>query len=41
MLWWDKQPYDIIADVLEITEYTIKHAREVILRCVAERSTYL
>ena len=31
MLWWDKQPYDIIANVLGITECTIKHAREVIL----------
>ena len=40
MLWWDKHPYDIIADVLGITAYTIKHAREVILRRVAERSTY-
>lgn len=41
MLWWNKQPYDIIADVLGITEYTIKHAREVILRRVAKRSIYL
>lgn len=41
MLWWDKHPYDIIADVLGITENTIKHAREAILRRVAERSTYL
>ncbi|WP_368917139.1 hypothetical protein [Staphylococcus haemolyticus] len=41
MLWWDKQPYDIIANVLGITECTIKHAREVILRRVAERSIYL
>ena len=28
MLWWNKQPYDIIADVLGVTEYTIKHARK-------------
>ncbi|MCE3399287.1 hypothetical protein LCC45_18205, partial [Staphylococcus aureus] len=41
MLWWNKQPYDIIADVLGITEYTIKHAREVLLRRVAKRSIYL
>ncbi|WP_049391276.1 hypothetical protein [Staphylococcus epidermidis] len=41
MLWWNKQPYDIIADVLGITEYTIKHAREVILHRVAKRSIYL
>ena len=31
MLWWDKQPYDIIADVLGITAYTIKHARDCLL----------
>ena len=41
MLWWNKQPYDIIADVLGITEYTIKHDREVLLRRVAKRSIYL
>ena len=41
MLWWNKQPYDIIADVLGITEYTIKHAREVLLRRVVKRSIYL
>lgn len=41
MLWWDKHPYDIIADVLSTTENTIKHAREAILRRVAERSTHL
>lgn len=37
MLWWNKQPYDIIADVLGVTEYTIKHAREVLLRRVAKK----
>lgn len=41
MLWWDKQPYDIIADVLGVTEYTIKHAREVILGRVAKASVYI
>ena len=41
ILWWDKQPYNIIADVLGVTECTIKHAREVILRRVAKRSIYL
>lgn len=41
MLWWDKQPYDIIADVLSTTENTIKHAREAILRRVAKASVYI
>ncbi|MDK8176482.1 hypothetical protein QP745_11140 [Staphylococcus simulans] len=41
MLWWDKHPYDIIADVLGITENTIKHAREAILRRVAKASVYI
>lgn len=41
ILWWDKQSYNIIADVLGVTECTIKHAREVILRRVAKRSIYL
>lgn len=41
MLWWDKQPYDIIADVLGTTENTIKHAREAILRRVAKASVYI
>ncbi|AYU54943.1 hypothetical protein [Staphylococcus debuckii] len=41
MLWWDKQPYDIIADVLGVTENTIKHARAVILGRVAKASVYI
>lgn len=41
MLWWDKHPYDIIADVLGTTENTIKHARKVILRRVAKASFYI
>lgn len=41
MLWWDKQPYDIIADVLGVTKNAIKHARAVILGRVAKASVYI
>ena len=41
MLWWNKQPYDIIADVLGVTKNAIKHARAVILGRVAKASVYI
>lgn len=41
MLWWDRQPYDIIANVLDTTETTIKRARDTILRRVAKASVYI
>ncbi|MGJ5718855.1 hypothetical protein ACSBQ5_13585 [Staphylococcus equorum] len=42
LTWWEDKKYTdkVIANVIGITEYTLRHAREVILKCVAKAVEY-
>ncbi|MDW4447493.1 hypothetical protein QI038_06335 [Staphylococcus saprophyticus] len=41
--WWEDKKYtdEVIASVIDITEYTLRHAREVILKRVAKAVDYV
>ncbi|MDW4047798.1 hypothetical protein QI177_08340 [Staphylococcus saprophyticus] len=41
--WWDNKKYtdEVIASVIGITEYTLRHAREIILKRVAKAVEYV
>ncbi|MDW5472289.1 hypothetical protein [Staphylococcus equorum] len=43
LTWWDDKNYtdEVIASVIGITEYTLRHAREVILKRVAKAVEYV
>ncbi|MGO1998878.1 MAG: hypothetical protein ACTH2C_03695 [Staphylococcus saprophyticus] len=43
LTWWDNKKYtdEVIASVIGITEYTLRHAREIILKRVAKAVEYL
>ncbi|MEY8619709.1 hypothetical protein AALJ42_01820 [Staphylococcus xylosus] len=43
LTWWDDKKYtdEVIASVIGITEYTLRHAREVILKRVAKAVDYV
>lgn len=43
LTWWDDKKYidEVIAIVISITEYTLRHAREVILKRVAKAVEYV
>ncbi|MCG7340123.1 MULTISPECIES: hypothetical protein [Staphylococcus] len=43
LTWWDDKNYtdEVIASVIDITEYTLRHAREVILKRVAKAVEYV
>lgn len=42
LTWWDNKKYtdDVIADVIGVSELTLRHAREVILKRVAKAVEY-
>lgn len=39
--WWDDKKYTVIADVIGVSELTLRHAREVILKRVAKAVDYV
>lgn len=43
LTWWDDKKYtdEVIARVIGITEYTLRHAKEVILKRVAKAVAYV
>lgn len=43
LTWWDdkKYTYEVIADVIGVSELTLRHAREVILKRVAKAVEYI
>lgn len=43
LTWWEDKNYtdEVIASVIDITEYTLRHAREVILKRVAKAVEYV
>ncbi|WP_202808931.1 hypothetical protein [Staphylococcus equorum] len=43
LTWWDDKKYtdEVIASVIGITEYTLRHVREVILKRVAKAVEYV
>ena len=43
LTWWDdkKYTYEVIADVIGVSELTLRHAREVILKRVAKAVEYV
>ncbi|MDG0825416.1 hypothetical protein M4K87_08085 [Staphylococcus equorum] len=43
LTWWDDKKYtdEVVASVIGITEYTLRHAREVILKRVAKAVEYV
>ncbi|MBF2777842.1 hypothetical protein IOR54_01605 [Staphylococcus saprophyticus] len=43
LTWWDDKKYtdEVIADVIGISELTLRHAREVILKRVAKAVEYV
>lgn len=43
LTWWEDKKYtdEVIASVIGITEYTLRHAREVILKRVAKAVEYV
>ncbi|MDW3920987.1 hypothetical protein QI291_13070 [Staphylococcus saprophyticus] len=43
LTWWDNKKYtdDVIADVIGVSELTLRHAREVILKRVAKAVEYV
>ncbi|MEB7719721.1 hypothetical protein [Staphylococcus xylosus] len=43
LTWWDNKKYtdEVIASVIGITEYTLRHAREIILKRVAKAVEYV
>ncbi|RIO31811.1 hypothetical protein BUZ74_10125 [Staphylococcus saprophyticus] len=43
LTWWDDKKYtdNVIADVLGVSELTLRHAREVILKRVAKAVEYV
>ncbi|WP_438271837.1 hypothetical protein [Staphylococcus saprophyticus] len=43
LIWWDDKNYtdEVIASVIGVTEYTLRHAREVILKRVAKAVEYV
>ncbi|MDW4231047.1 hypothetical protein QI092_08360 [Staphylococcus saprophyticus] len=43
LTWWDNKKYtdDVIADVIGVSELTLRHAKEVILKRVAKAAEYV
>jgi len=43
LTWWDYKKYtdEVIADVIGVSELTLRHAREVILKRVAKAVEYI
>ena len=43
LTWWDNKKYtdEVVADVIGISELTLRHAREVILKRVAKAVNYV
>ncbi|MDW4280217.1 hypothetical protein QI102_08340 [Staphylococcus saprophyticus] len=43
LTWWDNKKYtdDVIADVIGVSELTLRHAKEVILKRVAKAVEYV
>ena len=43
LTWWDDKKYtdEVIADVIGVSELTLRHAREVILKRVAKAVDYV
>ncbi|WP_439895750.1 hypothetical protein [Staphylococcus equorum] len=43
LTWWEDKKYtdEVIASVIGITEYTLRHAREIILKRVAKAVEYV
>lgn len=43
LTWWDDKKYtdEVIADVIGVSELTLRHAREVILKRVAKAVEYV
>ncbi|RIL88044.1 hypothetical protein BUY32_12050 [Staphylococcus cohnii] len=43
LIWWDDKKHtdEVVADVIEISELTLRHAREVILKRVAKAVDYV
>ncbi|RIO23516.1 hypothetical protein BUZ81_11745 [Staphylococcus saprophyticus] len=43
LTWWDDKKYtdEVIADVIGVSELTLRHAREVILKRVAKAVDYI
>ncbi|NWK84560.1 hypothetical protein HYE69_07030 [Staphylococcus sp. GSSP0090] len=43
LTWWDNKKYtdEVIADVIDVSELTLRHAREVILKRVAKAVEYI
>ena len=43
MSWWEDKKYtdEVIADVIGVSELTLRHAREVILKRVAKAVEYV
>ena len=43
LTWWDNKKYtdEVIADVIDVSELTLRHAREVILKRVAKAVEYV
>lgn len=43
LTWWDNKKYtdEVIVSVIGITEYTLRHAREIILKRVAKAVEYV
>lgn len=43
LTWWDDKKYtdEVIADVIGVSELTLRHVREVILKLVAKAVEYI